>query len=540
MKRTLIVNLLTFMILSFPLRAQNVDSAMLLNPPDDTWPTYNGEYLGQRHSKLTQINSSNVNTLSLAWASHFDFGAQSYAQQANEGRRFKASPLLVDGILYFTITDNVWAMDARSGRQIWHYSWPNNSAIHVANRGLGMYGSWLYFLTPDNFLVSLNAKDGTERWRVQIADVKQDFFSASAPLIIGNHVIVGPGNNDDIRAYLESRDPVTGALQWRWWVDPDPGAPGSETWSDTATMLKGGGFPWLNGSYDPKLNLYYLGTGNGVPMDRPPHPTPEGDSLYTASLVALNPDTGKLVWAYQVTPHDTHDYDAAQMPILFDAEFNGKPRKLLVQVSRNGYYFLLDRETGEHLLTTKYMPETNWAKGIDDHGRPIPDYEKDASPAGALVSPYPIGATNWWPPSYDPKRGLIFVNASRTWAFFTTAGYGRFRFPPQYMTLAIDYKTGKVVWSHDLGDQSAVLISGLLSTAGDLVFTGDSVGNFIAMDPATGKTLWHVGLGQYVTNAPITYMLDGRQFILVAANDTFYAFALPEPAVTLSGSASSH
>ncbi|MBT9332389.1 acido-empty-quinoprotein group A [Paracidobacterium acidisoli] len=538
MKRLLLFSSLIFALFPPTLPAQNVDSATLLHPPADSWPTYNGEYSGQRFSKLDQINSSNVNSLALAWASHFDFGAQSFAQQANEGRRIKASPLLVDGVLYFTITDNVWAIDARSGREIWHYAWPNNNAIHVANRGLGIYGSWLYFMTPDDYLVSLNAKDGTERWRVQIADVKQDFFSASAPLIIGNHVLVGPGNNDDIRAFLESRDPATGALQWRWWVDPDPGAPGSQTWSDNATMMKGGGFPWLNGTYDSELNLYYLGTGNGVPMDRPPHPTPDGDSLYTASIVALNPDTGKLVWAYQVTPHDTHDYDAAQMPILFDAEFNGKPRKLVAQISRNGYFFLLDRVTGEHLLTTKFMPQTNWAKGIDAQGRPIPDYTKDANPPGALVSPYPIGATNWWAPSYDPKLGLLYANAARTWAYFTTAGYGRFRFPPQYVTVAIDYKTGKVVWSHELGDQSAVLIAGLITTAGNLLFTGDSTGNFMALDPSTGKTLWHVGLGQYVTNAPITYMLDGRQYVLVAANDTFFAFALPEPPAGAGQSAS--
>jgi alcohol dehydrogenase (cytochrome c) len=244
--------------------------------------------------------------------------------------------------------------------------------------------------------------------------------------------------------------------------------------------------------------------------------------------VALNPDTGKLVWAYQVTPHDTHDYDAGQTPIIFDGEFQGKKRKLLAQASRNGYFFLLDRVTGEHLLTTKFMPETNWAKGIDPQGRPIPDYAKDANPPGALVSPYPIGATNWWSPSYDPKLGLIFVNAARTWAYFTTSGYGRFRSPPDYVLNAIDYKTGKVVWTHELGDKSGVLISGLLSTAGNLLFGGDSQGNFLGMAPATGKTLWHVNLGQFVTNAPMTYELYGRQYLLVAANDTWFAFALPE------------
>ncbi len=507
--------------------AQMLDPAALKKLPTDTWPTYNGDYSGQRHSPLTQINASNVNSLQLAWTHRLDFGAASFAQQASEGRRVKTTPLLVNGVLYLSITDNVWAVDARSGRELWHYTWPNNKAIHVANRGLGMYENWLFFMTPDDYLVSLNAKDGKERWRVQVADVNKDFFSSTAPMIIGNHVIVAPGNNDDIRAWLESRDPETGALQWRWWVDPDPGQPGSETWTDAETMKKGGGFPWLNGTYDPELNLYYFGTGNGVPENRPPHPTPNGDSLYTACIVALNPDTGKMKWAYQVTPHDTHDYDAAQTPILFDAEFKGQKRKLVAQVSRNGYYFLLDRATGEHLLTTKYMPETNWATGLDPQGRPIPDYTKDAGPHGALVSPYPIGATNWWPPTYDPKRGLIFVNAARTWAYFTTAGYGRMRYPPQYILEAINYKTGEVVWTHELGDKSGVLISGLLSTEGNLVFGADSTGNFLAVDPDSGKTLWHVNVDQFVTNAPMTYELDGRQYVLIAANDTLFAFAVP-------------
>ncbi|HEX4228949.1 MAG TPA: acido-empty-quinoprotein group A [Bryobacteraceae bacterium] len=497
------------------------------NPPADSWPTYNGDYSGQRHSPISQVNESNVSSLGLAWTHRVDFGNVSYAQQASEGRRIKSTPLLKDGVLYLSITDHIWAVDARSGRELWHWQWPNNKAIHVGNRGLGMYGNWLYYMTPDDYLVCLNARDGTVRWKVQIADVNKDFFSATAPLVIGNHVIVAPGNNDDIRAYLESRDPETGALQWRWWVDPEPGQPGSETWSDAETMSKGGGFPWLSGTYDKELNLYYFGTGNGVPQHRAPHPTVNGDSLYTACIVALQLDTGKLAWAFQATPHDTHDYDAAQTPILFDAEFKGQTRKLLAQVSRNGYYFLLDRVTGEHLVTTKYMPETNWAKGIDPQGRPIPDYSKDASPAGTLVSPYPIGATNWWAPTYDPKHGLILVNAAHTWAYFTTAGFGHFNLPPQYVLDAIDYQTGKVVWAHELGDGSGVLISGLLSTAGNLVFGGDSKGNFMAMDPSSGKTLWHVNLDQFVTNAPMTYVLDGRQYILVAANDQLYAFTLP-------------
>lgn len=265
-----------------------------------------------------------------------------------------------------------------------------------------------------------------------------------------------------------------------------------------------------------------------MPPGRAPHPNEKGeDSLYTASIVALNPDSGKLVWHFQATPHDNHDWDAAQTPILFDGEFGGRQRKLLAQVSRNGYFFLLDRQTGEHLLTTKYMPETNWAKGIDKYGHPIPNYLKDSRPEGTLASPYALGATNWWSPTYDPQRGLVFVNASRTFAFLTPVGYGHLAYPVQYVTMAIDYKTGKVMWTHELGDQSGNLISGLLSTEGGLLFGGDTVGNFLAMDPATGKTLWHTHLDQFVTNAPITYELDGQQYLLVAAKDTWFAFTLP-------------
>jgi acido-empty-quinoprotein group A len=434
----------------------------------------------------------------------------------------------VNGVLYFSVPDDVWAVDARNGHELWHYTWPPNEGNHVGNRGVGIYGNWLYFMTPDDYLVCLNAKDGKKRWSVQIADVKANWFSTIAPMIVGNHIIVAPGNDDNIRSFIESRDPETGSLQWRWWVDPDPGEPGSETWPDVETMKMGGGNPWMPGTYDPELNLYYIGTGNGVPMRRPPHPALAGDSLYTASVVALNPNTGKMAWYFQMTPHDTHDWDAAQTPILFDGEFNGKKHKLLAQVNRNGYFFLLDRVTGEHLLTSKYMPETNWAKGIDSKGRPIPDYTKDSSPAGTLVSPNALGATNWFAPAFNPNLDLILVNGSRSYSFFTTAGFGRLAYTTQHMTLAIDYKTGKTVWDHELGDKSGSLISGLLSTESNLLFGGDTFGNALAMDCSTGRTLWHANVGSTVSNGPITYELDGRQYVVLAAKDLIFAFTLPD------------
>ena len=514
---------------SAALRAQLLDPAALKNPPADTWPTFNGDYTGQRYSPLRQIDASNVKSLAMVWTHRVDLGSLSSSQQAWEGRRIKANPLLVKGVLYFSITDHIWAMDARTGRELWHYEWPDNKAIHVANRGLGMYGDWLFYMTPDNWLLSLNARTGKERWRVQIADVKDEWFSSIAPLVIGNHVITAAGNNGEIRSWLESRDPETGRQQWKWWVTPAPGEPGSETWPDEYSMLHGGGNPWLNGTYDPELNLYYFGTGNGVPVRRAAHPTPAGDSLYTACIVALNPDTGKMAWYFQATPHDVHDWDAAQTPILFDAEFQGQQRKMLAQVSRNGYYFLLDRVTGKSLVTSKYMPITNWGKGIDSEGRVVWDYSKASNPAGTLVSPYALGATNCWSPAFDPKRGLIFVNAARQWAYVTQSGFARLRHPTEYELDAIDYRTGNVIWRYELGDKgTGNLISGLLMTAGDLLFSGDSYGNFLALEPATGKPLWHAGVDQFVTNPPMTYLLDGRQFVLVAANDTFFAFALPQ------------
>jgi acido-empty-quinoprotein group A len=511
--------------------AQLLDPAALRKPPSDTWPTYNGDYSGQRHSPISQINASNVKSLTLAWTHRFDLGPFSKGRQSDEGRQIKATPLLVKGVLYFSITDHIWAADARTGKELWHYEWPDNRAIHVANRGLGMYGDWLYYMTPDNYLLSLNAKDGKERWRMQVADVKKEWFSSFAPLIIKNHVLTAAAINTQMdKGWLESRDPETGKLQWKWFTIPEPGEPGSETWTDPVTMSHGQGNPWLNGTYDPDLNLYYFGTGDAAPPRRAPHPNAEGeDSLYTTSLIALNPDSGKKVWHFQVTPHDDKDYDAGQTPILFDAEFNGQQRKLVAQVNRNGYYFLLDRVTGKSLVTVKYMPETNWGMGIDALGHVIPDHTKDVgNPAGTLVSPYALGSTNWWAPSYDPKTGLIFVNAARSWNYSSRSGGGRLRYPREYVTMALDYKTGKVVWTHELGNKGpGNLISGLLTTAGDVLFSGDSTGNFLAMAPATGKTLWHANVDQFITNAPMTYVLDGRQYILVAAVDTFFAFTLP-------------
>lgn len=501
--------------------AQGLDPAALLKPATNTWPTYNGDYSGRRFSPLDQINSTNINSLTLAWI---------YSAH----QELKSTPLEVNGILYFTSPDNVWAVDARFGREIWHY-YRKSEGDHIGNRGLGMHKNWLYFTTPDAHLICLDAKDGTVRWNVELADPKLGYFATMAPLVVRDHIIAGvSGDVTDVRGYLESLDPETGSVQWRWYTEPDPGQPGSETWpKESDALLHGGGMTWMTGTYDPNLNLLYWGTGNPNPVlvgdERP------GDNLYTCSIVALNPDTGKLVWAFQPSPHDVHDWDAVETPVLFDAEFKGKPRKLLAQASRNSFFFVLDRATGEHLVTAPFIDQT-WASGVDSKGRPIAKPDAAPSPDGALVEPSSDGGTNWMAPSFDPQTNLFYVNCRRIFSVFyrTTEGKaegwgGRDRNLWANSTLrALDYQTGKVVWNHELGNGGT--IAGILTTAGHLLFTADNSGNLLALDPATGKTLWHLNVGGDLVASPMTYQLDGRQYLLVPIQDILYAFSLPQHA----------
>jgi acido-empty-quinoprotein group A len=500
--------------------AQGLDPAALLKPATDTWPTYNGDYSGRRFSTLDQINAANVSSLSLAWV----FRTPSHT--------LKSTPLEVNGILYLTSPDHVWAVDARYGRQIWHYQ-RKSEGDHIGNRGVAMYKDYLYFEAPDAHLICLNAKDGTVKWDVELADEKLGYFATMAPIVIKDHVIAGvSGDVTDIPGFLVSVDPETGSTQWKWFTQPKPGEPGSETWpKDSDAILHGGGMTWMTGTYDPALNLLYWGTGNPNPVLAGEGRL--GDNLYTCTIVALNPDTGKLVWHFQPSPHDVHDWDAVQTPILFDADYKGKPRKLLGQASRNGFYFLLDRATGEHLVTAPFI-ETTWSSGIDAKGRPIAKPEATPSPDGALVEPGSDGATNWMAPSFDPQTNLFYVNARRLFSIYYNTvetkaeGWGgRDRNLWANSTIrALDYRTGKVTWNHELGDGES--IAGILTTAGHLLFTADNSGNLLALDPATGKTLWHLNIGARLAASPMTYQLDGRQYLLMAVQDTLYAFALPE------------
>ncbi|MCZ2150571.1 MAG: acido-empty-quinoprotein group A [Bryobacterales bacterium] len=520
--------LLSAALLAGSLGAQMLDPAKLLKPPTDTWPTYNGDYSGRRFSPLARINASNVTAMSLAWV----FRAGTGPGAGGSNTQIKATPLEVNGVLYFAVPDYAWAVDARTGRELWRYKWETRGGIHIGNRGFGMYGDWLYFETPDNYLVCLNAKDGTERWHVEIADVKQEYFSTPAPVIIRNHVIVGVGGDSlDVPGYLESRDPETGKVQWRWNTTPRKGEPGAETWPNKDAMEHGGGMTWMPGTYDPELNLYYLGTGNPNPVMA--GQGRKGNNLWTCSIVALNPDTGKMAWYFQSSPHDTHDWDAVQTPVLIDGEVDGKPRKLLAQASRNGYYFLLDRATGKNLVSKPFIP-INWSKGVDSRGEPVPDPDKEPKTDGTLVIPGANGATNWPAPAFSPKTGLMYVNSQESYSLFYLTdtdekpeGYGGRDSGLWWksMLTALDYKTGKIRWRHTYDGRGSGM-SGVLTTAGNLVFAGDPVGNLIAFEAATGKILWHCRLTAPVANGPMTYELDGRQYLVVGSGDLLYGFTM--------------
>ena len=495
---------------------EGLNPQTLLKPLSKDWPTFNGDYSGRRFSSLSQINQSNVQKLTLAWV----------LQPKSVG--IKSTPLMVNGRLYFTTPDNVWSADARTGRIIWNYFRPS-TGDHIGQRGVGMYGDWLYFETPDCHLIALNAKDGSVHWDVELADPKLGYFATMAPLIVRNHVIVGvSGDVTDIPGFLESVEPETGKVEWKWNTEPKPGEPGSETWPQgTDAINHGGGMTWMTGTYDPELNQLYWGIGN-------PNPVLNGDirkgaNLYTCSIVSLNPDTGKLLWHFQPSPHDTHDWDAVQTPVLFDDEYQGVHRRLLAQASRNGYFFVLDRTTGEHVLTAPFIA-TNWAKGIDSRGEPIPNPEKEPKPDGVLVSPASDGATNWLAPSFDPETGLFYVSARRVWSIFYMTAEGK---PEGWagrdrglwansVVEAIDYKTGKISWRHEIGEGEGS--AGILSTAGNLLFTGDNADNLIALDPKTGDALWYVNLGASMETGPMTYELDGRQYLLTPAGSMILAW----------------
>jgi alcohol dehydrogenase (cytochrome c) len=533
-----------------------LDPASLLKPLGEEWPSYSGDYTGRRYSALTQVNQTTVKNLSLLWTTRLAggpanpfaggrgggggggtviVGGEGKGDFPSGGISVKGTILQVGGVLSVTAPDNVWALDARDGRELWRYFWKTKGGTHIGNRGAAIWKNYLFFETPDNYLVSLDARTGKERWHVEIADFNQQYFSTMSPVVIGDHVLVGTGNDLDAPGFLQSFDPETGTRKWIFYTVPmNPGDPGLETWPSLQAARHGGGQVWIPGSYDPESKLYIFGTGN---------PTPgytgagrKGDNLFTCSLVAVNVDTGKMAWYYQTSPHDTHDWDSAQTPILIDGTINGKPRKLVSTAARNGYFFTLDRLTGEHVVTSKYGTTTNWSTGLRPNGVPEPNPQKEATIPGSLVSPVEGGVVNWQPPAYSPDTGLFYSQENNGFQLLyltdpdprgsmglggkMAVGVGSAGNALQ----AIDYKTGKAVWRHPWpggGGGGA----GMLTSAGKVLFTGDGSGNFVAFDAAAGKPLWHSRIGN-ISNAPQTYMVDGRQHVLVAVGDTLYVYSI--------------
>ena len=551
-------------VASRALFGQPLDPALLNKVAGDSWPTYHGDYTGRHFSTLKQINTANVKGLTLAWAYHTDGStvgaitggegpepapAPAVAAQggpgggrggapAVRGGTVKAIPLMVNGVLYFSTQDNAYAVDARTGQQLWHYYW-RGVASAIGNRGMAMYGNWLYFETPDGHLVSLDAATGKERWHKTLNNVKQGYFTTMAPTVIGNHVILGTGGDtNDLPCWLEARDPETGDQQWIWYATPQKkGEPGFETWPSADASIHGGGGPWQPPTYDPQLNLLYITTANPNPVYNGLNR--KGDNLYTSSVVALNPDNGKMSWYYQFSPHDTHDWDATQVTPLIDATINGQPRKLIGQANRGGWFFLLDRTNGKSLVVKPFLTNANAYKGADAQGHMVPDVDKEPSVSGTLVSPSSDGAANYPAASYDPDTGLFYVNAIESYSIYyltntdgkaTGTGGSSEAHTGLYTSYlrAIDIKTGAFKWEHKydgIGFPSSTH-PGVLTTAGGVLFSGDPTGNFLAYDAATGKILWHFPLGTTQTNSPESFSLDGRQYVVVAAGDAVYGFYL--------------
>jgi alcohol dehydrogenase (cytochrome c) len=515
---------------SIAAHAQNVTNEQLAAgfADPERWLMYSGDYSGQRHSPLTQISPANVNQLSVQWA----------FQTATLGK-FETTPLVIDGILYVTGPNNTaWALDARTGRQIWSYRRDLPEGLNVCcgrvNRGFAALGNRLYMSTLDAHLLAFDMKTGAIVWDSVIDDFKRGYTATAAPLIVKDKVLVGiAGAEYGIRGFVDAYDATTGKRAWRFWTVPAPGEKGSETWEGDS-WERGGGSTWVTGTYDPALNLVYWGTGNPGPdlygKDR------DGDNLYTDAVVALDPDTGTLKWFYQFTPHDVHDWDSTHVPVIADMTVNGVPRKTLLVANRNGFFYTLDRTDGT-LLVSRPFVRTTWAEKIGTDGRPVVLAGTDPTEEGTDVCPDITGGTNWMSPAFNPKTGLMYVTAREVCA--TYYGWEQEFVQGQYYfggaaqrvggrghgaLRAIDPKLAGPKWQFRYHTPS---MAGVLSTGSGVVFGGDMDGNVMAFDATSGKHLWHFQTGAAIYAAPITYLLDGRQFVLLPSGTTLFAFALP-------------
>jgi PQQ-dependent dehydrogenase (methanol/ethanol family) len=498
----------------------------VLKPAQGQWPTYSGNVDGNRHSRLSSINTGNVSGLRSAWVQTLPYSP------------LETTPIVVDGVMYVTAPNQVYALDARSGTEIWSFVRPRSSAGGIsgdaakgATRGAAILGDRLFFITDDAHLLCLSRLTGAVLWDVFMPEQPGRYGGTAAPLVLGDLVIGGvSGGDEDIRGFVSAYKATTGERVWRVWTVPKAGEPLADGWKGNTNPQ--GGASWLTPSYDVASGVLYVATGN-------PYPDTDGDArggdnLYTDSDLALDAKTGKLLWHFQFTPHDLHDWDANQPIVLVDAPFHGKPRKLLLHANRNGFFYVLDRVTGRFLQASPLVKKLTWASGVGPDGRPIPLPNSDPTPAGVETCPAVRGATNWYSTAYDPATRLFYVMTVEDCTIYRKAhdgGYGRVNHPddPPYKVLrAIDVDTGHFAWELPLIGNPEKNYSGVLSTGGGLVFFGESSGGIAAVDAATGKALWHYEANQPLKGSPMTYQVGGRQYVAIASGANILSFALPE------------
>jgi alcohol dehydrogenase (cytochrome c) len=506
-------------------------SDLLVQPTAGNWPSYNGDYSGRRYSGLTQINPKNVDQLRAQWVFH-----------SSNSRNLEATPVVVNGLMFMTSANDAFALDARSGRVIWHYSRPvteglvdDASAHH--NRGVGIWRSRVYMETDNAHLLCLDGRSGHLLWDVPYAEGNSNYGATSAPLVVNDEILVGTSGGDDgVRGFVAAYDATTGKQVWRFWTIPAPGEFGSSSWPGEM-YLRGGATTWMPGTYDPELNAVYWGTSNPAPdFDGAGR---AGDDLYSDCVLALDAGTGKLKWYFQFTPHDEFDYDATETAVLVNAPYKGVQRKLLLEANRNGFVYVLDRTDGKFLSAVPFVKKLNWAKGIDKAGRPIRS-GVEPSADGTLVCPDMTGATNWYSPSFNPSTGLLY--------FMAHENCQTYFFKPQEFTPGRDYyATGvkhapgeygqKILLAYNPGTHTfawrypqagtARSWGGTMTTASGLVFFGNDAEAFEAVDAQTGASLWHFNTGQSMHASPMSYAVNGKQYVAIASGSDLFTFALP-------------
>lgn len=517
------------MLLALPLFAQVTYDRILksANEPGN-WLTYSGNYAGHRFSTLDSINDGNVHNLRPFWV-----------YQTNSLQKFETTPLVVDGVMYISEPpSHVTALDTLTGRPLWKYrrSMPDDVRVCCGqvNRGVALLGNLVYVGTVDAHLVALNAKSGAVMWDIKVADYAAGYSITAAPLAVKDKIVVGmAGGEYGVRGFLDAYDALTGKRAWRFWTIPGPGEKGNETWKGDSWKT-GSAATWVTGAFDPETNLIYWGTGNPGPDWN--GDVREGDNLYSDSLIAIDADSGKLKWHFQFTPHDVHDWDSTEVPLLIDGEVRGRKRKLVSFSNRNGFYYVLDRVTGEFLAGKPYAKQT-WAKGLDDSGRPIRNPNTFPSFEGTPVWPAVAGANNWYSPTWSPRTGLLYVAVREAGSvfFIGDAEYkegeqfngGGFRSIPGEQewgaVRAFDPATGNLKWEYKLFSPPW---AGLLSTAGNVVFGGTNEGQIFALQSSSGKPLWRFHAGGAARSNPISYSTAGKQYVAMAMGNALYVFAL--------------